>query len=398
MSDFNFKNYYKKSSFSLRIARYVVTFLFIIFIISCILVFRSDVTVDNIQLLSKFISLDDGSSLFYTEEFSVTATDEAECFMLRDNLGILNGSNFSLYYLSGQKLFSYDLSYSSPAAAFNDHNILCYDVGGNNASIFNSFSKLKSFEFEFPILSAYITKDHLAVATSDDTHKSAVIVYEYLNSTGDYEEIFRLYSSEKYVTNVCLTDDGDKLLVCSSSSKSGSFDCSISIYDVYSDSASPVHSVKITNELPIKAQFSNDADDIFAVTDSGVIFFDENLSETSSHRFNQSKTEAFYIGNDLIVLTERNNLSGNSMLLTGLSKDGDVVFSINTSDEIRDVAFAKDKIFALGDDGVYEYSKTSGEYKLTNSSPLASRYNSIVSDKSGNCYIISNSYVKRIDF
>ena len=395
----NLKAYYKKSAFFVRITRYIVTLLLIFFVIACLIVFRSDVTIENIQLLSKFITLDDGSSLLYGGEFSVISSDDSESFMLRDNLGIVNGSNFSLYYLSGQKLFSYDLAYSSPAVVFNNHNILIYDVGGKGASIFNSFSKIKSFDFDYPIRSAFITKDHLAVLTNDDSHYSVVAVYEFISSENNYVETFRYLSSESYVTSIALSDDGSRLLISAADSKNGSYYSSVSVFDVYSSSQSPLYKAEVNDELPIKVCFSKDAGGAFVITDSGIIFYDASLKETDRYKFNQSKTEDFFIGDDLIAITERNNLSGNSMLISGLDTNGKLLFTLSADDEIYDIAFAKNKIFALGDGGVYEFTKKNdGQYSRSGFSALSSRYNTIVSDTDGNCYVVGNSYVKRIDF
>ena len=395
----NLKSYYKKSAFALRISRYIVTLLLIFFIIACLLVFKSDVTVENIQLLSKFISLDDGSAMLYGGEFSVTASDDSDSFMLRDNLGIVNSSNFSLYYLSGQKLFSYDLAYASPAVALGNHNILIYDVGGKGASIFNSFSKIKSFNFNYPIKGAYITKDHLAILSSDDAHKSAVIVFEFVASENDYVEIFRFLSSESHVTSVALTEDGKRLLLTHADSQNGSYNCGISVFDVYSSAQSPIYKSSINGELPIKVSISKDESGYFCITDSGIIFYNDKLEEKNRFKFNQSKTEDYFIDDNLIVISERNNLSGNSMLITGIDSSGDVLFTLPADDEIYDIAFSHNTILALGDGGIYKFTKKNGgEYERVAFHALTSKYNTITSDTQGNCYVVGNSYVKRIDF
>ena len=394
----NLKNYYRKSSFVLKITRYVVTLLFIFFIIFTILLFGKDVTIENVQLLSKFISINDGSSLFYTDEFTVTASDDSESFMLRDNLGIVNGNNFSLYYLSGQKLFSYDLSYAFPAVLFNEHNILIYDIGGNKASIYNSFSKIKSFDFDFPIINAYITKDHLAFVTADDSNKSVITVYEYVSSKNNYIEVYKYFSSENYVTSVSLSSSGEHLLVTYADSLSGSFNCSVSVFDIYSDSSTPVHSAKISDELVLNACFTNKSE-IYVITDSGIVFYNSSLEEINKFTFNQSKTSSYFVNDDMIMVTERNNLSGNSMLLNGIDFSGNVLFSINADDEIHDISFGKDKFFALGEDGIYEYSADKDEgFKRSGVYLSNTRFNSIVTDTDNNCYVVGNSYVKRITF
>ena len=390
-------NYYQQSAFVLRIFKYASVLLFIIFLISCIVIFRKDITIQNMQLLAKFINLDTGATE-YVEEFSTTASDESEITMLRDNLAVINKNNISLYDLSGQKLFSYNYSLSSPAVVNDEHSIIVHDTDGDVLTIFNAFSKIKDFKYSGNVSSASINDNFFSVITDDESFNSSLKVYGYDYQSRDYLEIFTLKSSN-FLTSSAVSHSGRHVAVSSVESDSGSYNCSVNLFDTSSDSSLPVLSYKIINELPVRVGFADDNSSLYVITDSAVHFLDSDFECSSIYKFNQSKVDKYYEGDEMLVFTEHNNLSGNSVMITALSEYGETIFELNISDEIYDIAIGKEKLFALGKRNVYEISKDKEDfYKVSGKSLLSSRYYRIVSDTADNCFIIGDSFVSKVNF
>ncbi len=393
MSDNNkISNYYNNSSFAVKLIRYFVTFAFILFLLSCILIFRKDITIENIQLLTKYMSLTEYASHTYEDEFSITASDSSDITMLRDNLAIVGNNNISLYELSGQKLFSYNYSFSSPAFVSDDRNILVYDIQGSELTIFNSFSRVFSQKYPYSVKCADINDSGFAVVSNEKTYRSSLLVY---NSS--YKEVFKWLSADNYITAIVLSDSGRNVVATTTSSSEGSYNSNIKIFSTNSSDA--VHTAHLGDELPLSVGYSDNELAIYVITDSSIKFFDSNLNEISVYKFNQSKIEKYYDDESLIVLTERNNLSGNSMSLIGLTKNGDDAFNLNVRDEIVDISIGKNKIFALGEHSVFEFSKNAdGRYTQSGVRAISEKYTSVVSDTSDNCYICTNSSVTQITF
>ena len=389
-------NYYQRSAFVLRVAKYATIFVFVIFLISCIVIFSKDITLENIQLLAKFINFDVTSSE-YVDEFSTTANDESQVIMLRDNLGVINKNNISLYDLSGQKLFSYNYSLSAPAVVHDDHSIVVHDIKGNTLTVFNSFSKIKDFEYTGNVLSSDINDNFFCVITKDESFNSVLKVYEYSYHERDYLDIFTLKSSN-HLTSCAISHNGRYVIASSASSHQGSYECAVHLYDTSSNDSKPVFSYIIENELPIKVGFADDNISSYVITDSAIHFFEHGFKNKTTYTFNQSKVENFYENDDIIVLTERNNLSGNSVMLIGISKYGKKLFEINTSDEIYDVCIGKGKIFALGKQNVYEVSKKENVFSISGKAPLTSKYFSVVCDTNDICYVLSDAFVNKVNF
>lgn len=398
MQDYN-KNsdYYQHSAFVLRIFKYISILLFVVFLISCIVIFRKDITLENMQLLAKFINIDVSSSV-HAEEFSTTANDESDVVMLRDNLAVINKNNISLYDLTGQKLFSYNISLSSPAVVNDNHSIVVHDIDGNTLTVFNSFSKIKDFKYSGNVLSADVNDNYISVITEDETFNSLLKVYCYDYHERDFIDMYTLKSSH-FLTSSAISHSGRFIVAASVESSKGSYKSSVNLYDTTSNSSTPISSYSIKNELPVKVGFADNNATVFVITDSAIHFLSDKFESSNVFRFNQSKVEKYYESDEMLIITEHNNLSGNSVLLTALSKYGDVIFEINISDEIYDIAIGKNKVFALGKQSIYEITKNKDDvFKITNASALSTRYFGIVCDTSDNCFVIGDAFVTKVNF
>ena len=389
--------YYHRSAHLLRLAKYASVVALVLFLISCIVIFKKDITIQNIQLLAKFISFD-SSSEEYDDEFTTTANSGSEIFMLRNNLGVVNKNNISLYDLSGQKLFSYNFSLSIPSVVHDSHNIIVHDIGGNSLTVFNSFSKLKDFKFSGEVLSSDIVENFFCVVTRDETFTSVLKVFEYSYHERDYLEKFTLKSSN-HITSCAISHNGRYVAVSGTDSKDGNFTSYLHVYDTSSSSATPTHSFDLSNELPIKIGINAANSKYYAITDSSVHFLSAKPDENTFYKFNQSKVDKFYESDEMIIITEKNNLSGNSVLLTALSKSGESLFEINVPDVIYDISIGKNKVFALGKSKVYEISKDKDEiYSIFRTCDIKAKHFAIVSDTDDNCYIHNDSYISKVTF
>ncbi len=385
-------NYYKKSAFSVKLLRYAVILVFIVFLISCTLIYRNDITVENIQFLAKYITLGGGSSRYYDEEFSINAYDDSQIFMLRDNVAIVNNTGVALHELSGNKLFNYSYSYSTPAFVSDEHNILIYDIDGSEISIFNSFSRVYSQKYPYSVRCADINDNGFAIITSEKGFRSALVIYN-----SNYDEIFRWLSEENYLSALSLSPNGRNAAVSTVKSDNGAYKCTIRVFNTSKEE--PEYTSKEFDELPIYLSYSENGKNIYCITDSAIRFYNSDLTEIAVHKFNQSKICDFYTSDDMLFITESNNLSGNSVTVTGFNTVGEVIVSINVADEVHDTAIVNNKIFALGSDCVYRYEFADGNKgNQTGYKMLTEQYNSILCDSDENCYLANNSEVIKVDF
>ena len=392
MNDNKIGNYYQKSAFSLKIIRYVTVLIFIVFLISCTLIYRNDITVENIQFLAKYISLNDGSSHYYNDEFQINTTKSSDIFMLRDNVAIVDKTGVALYELSGSKLFNYSFSYSSPAAVSDSHKILIYDIEGNELSIFNSFSKVFTQKYPYSVRSADINDNGFAVITGEKGYRSALIVYN-----DNFKEYFHWSSEENYLSSLSLAPNGRNVAVTTAKAENGSYKCGVRIFDA--SQKEPIYKTDEFDELPLYISYSENGKNLYVITDSSIKFYDNRLQSIDSFKFNQSKIEKYYTFGDTILITELNNLSGNSTKVIIFSSHGQKLDELNVNDSVVDVAASNNKIYVLGHDCVFMYSlNEKKEYVLDSTLPLNERYGSILCDSEEKCYITNDTTVVRVEF
>ncbi len=380
----NLVKYYVRAANILKLTRLAVVLLFILFLLSCILVFRNDITLDNVQYLMKYADFYDASLASDEAEISISADSESQILTIRDNLAVVSRSGIGLYEFSGHKLFNYNFSYSSPAAVHDGRNILVYDIKGTDLSIFNSFSRVYSQEYPYGVKTACINQGGFAIVTGESSYRSVAIAYN-----SKFEEIFRWECADRYITSVDLSEDGSKLLCTAVNSTDGIYDTLIVIYDAHSGEI--LCEKSISDELALKAVFSMDGKNIFIMTDSMMYFTSDKLLENNTYKYNQSKCENFFISDDIVVITESNNLSGNSMEILGFDFYGNMLFSENADSKVTDISISKNHIFALSPQCVYIYSLSeNNSLSLIEKKPSKTTYTHILSD-SNERYILTDA-------
>jgi len=378
------EEYYRRSSNALRLVRYIVLLIFILFLLSCIFLFRNDITLDNIQYLMKYADFYGSSDTNDTSDISISADSESQMLMLRDNLAVISKSGIGLYEFSGRKLFNYNFSYSNPGIAYDDRNILVYDISGTEISIFNSFSRVYSQKYPYSVKSGCINDSGFAIVTNEKTYRSGVIAYN-----SKYEEVFRWMSADRYVSALALNDIGTRLACCAVTSQNGVYDTKIIIYDLTSGEVDS--EISLSDELPLKIVYSEDSSRIILITDSMIHFYNTKLEDEKTYKYNQSKIDKYFLSDRMVVISESNNLSGNSMTLIGFDYSGQQLFSENADSKVSDISIGKDMLYALSPQYVYCYA-INDDLSVEPEGKFAtgSQYRHILSDSSDR-YIVADT-------
>lgn len=187
--------------------------------------------------------------------------------------------------------------------------------------------------------------------------------------------------SDRYVTAIDLSADGTKLLSAAVKSRDGSYDTVITVRDIKKDEI--LYSAEIKDELALKIGFSDDSSAVYLITDSMLRFYDNKLSEKSFYKYNQTKTEKFFVQNQTIILTENKNLSGNSMTLYGFDFYGNALFSVDADSKITSVCRGKNVMYALSSRYIYAYTFTEdGKPEFAAKFPSDSNFSEILCDSS----------------
>ena len=210
----------------------------------------------------------------------------------------------------------------------------------------------------------------------------------------EYEEIYRRMSADRYVTAVDLSIDGSRLVCSDVLSENGSYNSLITVTDMRSGET--LYQTSVSDELVLRTGFSDDGKSIYVITDSMLHFYSSELESVTDFKYNQSKTEKFFIENGVIVLTESNNLSGNSMTLIGFDFAGNQLFRENADSKITSVAVGKNELYALSSKYLYSYGFDENK-SLTLRKKIATdgRFSTVLADSTGRCITASTKKAVR---
>lgn len=314
-----------------------------------------------------------GEGKFPITVYSSNATD----YNSRNGvMGIVNDSFFELYDDEGKLLQAVSHGMSDPVLETSEARFLLYDRDRYSLNIYNYSDELYTAEFDKPIVSADIGRDGTyAVVTDSDTSKSTVFVYD-----KDNESVYKWSSANYYITDVAVSNDGEKIAVSLINSNGGIFESYIYVLDF--DSAEPkyrfnfndiVSSITSCSESYILA---NGFDRAYSVPWNGGGELDLEVSgvvRCYDYELN---------GGSCLVFGREDNEQVNTV--TVLNSKGNITATIEFNSNIYDVAVSETRVAVLSDNEVFVYDRK-GNLKNTYSLEKQSNFVGISED---NCVIV----------
>ncbi len=150
---------------------------------------------------------------------------------------------------------------------------LLYDKDGSSLYTFSTVRTVSKRVYDDSITDAYLSENgYLAVACTDSRYLGKVIIYNSSN-----EELLSWYSSECFVMNVSLSDNGKNAAVSCVKSSGGMLCGMVYIFDLTYD-RDPV-CVSLDDELPLMLDFYHH--DLRIVTDRSIICANSSGSVTA---------------------------------------------------------------------------------------------------------------------
>ncbi len=264
--------YYSSVSLGYRIAKYISIVLLVVFVIFSFTFLRNDITLENLRYLLKFISFTNTETSITAPKINYASGDPNRLELFLGDLCTLSPSGYALYDSQGNQIMSEQISYASPVLKTSDGFALCYDLGGSEYTILNTFTLLFEGSSEFPVTDATIANDgSFAIASSSREYRTAITVYN-----SDFEAVSRVYKND-HLMSLEYAPDASKIAVMTAGADGGSFYTKIEL--IVPGESAPLHTAMIDG-LGYSLYYL--ADSIAAVTDEAVYFFDAELNLKSS--------------------------------------------------------------------------------------------------------------------
>lgn len=335
--------YYERLAEFYRLAKYGSLIVLAVFVVLTSVICHKDLRAENFRYLFKYIDVDPSSSSANYKDIYYSAGSTSYFAFYKGDLVLAGDGKLKLYNISGKNILSADIGTENSVCDADGKYLLTYNPGENTVALFNSFSKLYSITYDYPVMSAAAGADgSFAVITRDVDYRSAVYVY---NST--FKHVYSVRSNEKYAASAAVSPNGKYVAVLSYSAGNGLYSRELAVRSVSKDKEMLL--VGTEGKMPMKVGFFEDSG-IFALYSDGISFYSEKFNENKTVSFDEPIQ--FYRAFDgcIAVITGETKAGA---VLNVYDSEGNEKFTKSFPFSVIDVHIIDDKIYLLASDVVY---------------------------------------------
>ena len=353
--------YYATVSAGYKISQRILIIILVFFLVFSLTTNFNEITFDNLfYMLKDFGTAVDFESTNY-DTLSYDANSRNFFALFRGGLTVVNPSNLSVFTATGRRTLRTTAQFSSPCIESSDKYFIVYDTSGTEFFVYNSFSKVYTEEFDYPVTSACFSEGgKLAVVTRDISHKSLVHVYN-----KNFKKIFTV-PNNMYAFDVVMSDEADRLAVSYYDIGDGSGRTEIRILTL--STAEEYETISIDGEFLLECGFLSK--DIFAViTDQSLRLYDKFFQEIDSQTYYNGVISGYDVNEHGAAVSYTYNSQNVAIVF---DKNGNLLYNEAMSNNIKDIGVFENYIFLRTDDGILrikgnstdEQFLTSGQGKM----------------------------------
>ena len=348
--------YYLVLAGRFKTAKYITVFVLVLFLLTNVVLFRDEITVENLRYLFKDMEMGDNVNVISKETIKYDADAQVQLALYKGDLVVAGGSYFYLCDLQGNKRLSENSRFSNPVVVSGDKYLLLYGLSENTYTIYNTFSELHTDTLEFPITGAAVSsKGMYAIVTRTAEYRSVVYLYN-----ANFERIGAVYK-DKYVMDVCFNKDSSELLITSLYSENGNYCTEIMNYVPLSENASS--SIAVEGSMPLKSGYNKDGG-YSVVFDDKIEFYDSEFNLRNTYVYPGNVVPVTVeITNEYTVLVYGKNMVGNSVNVLVFNSNGDCILDAEAEGSTKEVKCNNKYVYLLNDGTVGKLSVSSGDIK-----------------------------------
>ena len=312
--------YFLVLSGKFKTAKYITLCILVVFLLTVVILFRDEITMENLRYLFKDFELGDNVDVAASGDITYDSDMQVNLALYKGDLVIAGSSYFYLTDLQGNKRLNEDSMFSNPVVLSGDKYLLVYGLSENTYAVYNTFSKLYSESFDYPITAAAVSDKGLyAIVTRTAEYRSVVYLYN-----ENFDRIGAVYK-DKYVTDVAFNHDGSELLIVSLFSQNGSYATEIVNYVPMAEKASSTQIIE--NSMPIQASYNKD-NGYSVIYDNKIEFYDSEFILRNTYQFDSGVVPiTTMITDNYTAVVYNENIVGNDIKLLMFSTSGDMVLS-----------------------------------------------------------------------
>ena len=274
----------------------------------------------------------------------------------------MSPSNVSVFTATGRRTLKSRADFVIPYSVCSDKYVLVYDMSGNSFALYNSFSKVYTESFDYPITDAAISDSGaFAVLTRSSDYKSVINVYN-----KSFKLIGR-YSKNLYALDLSIDDKGERMAVLFYDVGDGRGRTTLRVYDIsnrVSDKRDPdedriLCEREIEYAFPISCSF-NSGGGLSVITDSSILLLDGNLDPGDSIGYN-AEVSAVYTGENGAAVALGSGALNDRNRIIAFDGNGKLLYDETVRSSVREISVLDEYVFVKSDTGAMRINTRNGD-------------------------------------
>lgn len=346
-----YNEYYLRVSNRYRTLKFISLALLVIYLIAMLLIYRSNITYENLVYLMKDLDTDVDATSVIFPDIKFDESSKLSGAIFKGRFAAATTGSLTLYNTAGAAEREFKIAMENPKVLAGDKYVMVYDVGGSSYSICTPIVQTRSKQTEYPLQGACLSDSGAyALITRARENRYVVTIYD-----GNFREVSKIYK-DKYVMDASLSPDGRRFAIVSCEVDGTGVTCEVMSGSADSENALVVN---VADAMPLSVgHFDSGA--FYVVCDGAVLFFSER-----GDLVNEIRTEGNGIlgvsatGRRLMVAVS-DNLVDSSFTATVYDESGGKIASHTVSSKMSACALGENAMFFAYDD-VLEKVSMSGD-------------------------------------
>lgn len=289
-----------------------------------------------------------------TEPFLYAGGLKSSFLQLGDDLLVCSTSGVRLYSTGGGAFVDQPSALTHPFAAVSGSSALVYDGGGSDLYVYRDREQVFSYTTEagHTILSASLSAQGLlTTVTQGSGVKGAVTVYG-----SDFQPIFGLNISSRFVTDAVLSPDGRTLALATSGQEGGLYDSQISFYSLNrsAQESQPDAVCSLGNNTILQLCWDSEPLRILGETSLDFVSTDGTLA--GRYPYDRRVLKGFSLKGDTCALLLGRYRAGSTADLVVVNAKGEELASLTMEEQVLSLSSAGRYLSVLTADGLTIYS------------------------------------------
>ena len=300
--------------------------------------------------------------------YTYTADSGNRYGQLGGDLLLVNGNSIQLLRDDGTALYDLQVSLKSPSLSVGNNAAAVCDVGGGTVYLLDKSGVYREMTASGNLCyySARLNgKNYLAVTEQKTGYKASVAVY---NNEG--EKLFGFDSHDSYISDALVTEDCKYVVAVSLDPRSGVFGSTLLVYDLAQ--AQQVGEYPIRDGLVM--ELVNTGGRLISLCDTRLSIISLEGETLLDHSYGNLYLHGYALtGGDFCALLLGRYQAGNVCQLSTFDLDGELVASLEVTEEVLDLSAAGEYLAVLYSDSLVIYTRDLQEYARLEGTDYAGR-------------------------